>query len=83
MRFFFDVRNDGTLVRDELGLDLFDLQSAAGEAASVLAERAEDMFSGVLLKELSVEIRDRYGVIVLVLTLILEVMNPVFPVLIS
>lgn len=83
MRFFFDVRNDGTVVTDETGLDLFDLQSAASEAASVLAERAEDMFSGVLLKQLSIEVRNSLGTTVLIVTLLLEVIDPVLPILVA
>jgi hypothetical protein len=79
MRFFFDVRNDGTLVIDDIGLELLDLQTASGEAAAILAEKTEDMFSGVLLKELSIEIRDAFGVIAMTVTLIMRVMTPVIP----
>jgi hypothetical protein len=79
MRYFFDVRNDGTLAIDNLGLELLDLKAAAIEAASVLAERAEDMFSGVLQKELSVEIRDTFGAVAMTVTLILRHKSSVEP----
>ncbi|WP_091918022.1 hypothetical protein [Mesorhizobium sp. YR577] len=79
MRYFFDVRSDGSLAIDSIGLELVDLKAAAVEAASVLAEKADDMFSGVLQKELSVEIRDAFGTVAMTVTLILRNKSPLMP----
>ncbi|MEI5682031.1 MULTISPECIES: DUF6894 family protein [unclassified Mesorhizobium] len=79
MRYFFDVRNDGSLAIDSIGLELIDLKAAAVEAASVLAEKADDMFSGVLQKDLSVEIRDAFGTVAMTVALILRNKSPLMP----
>lgn len=75
-RFFFDVSNNGKLVVDEVGLDLNGATVAVGEAASALAEMADEMFTGSLQQQvLSVEIRGELGAAALRLTLALEVIG--------
>jgi hypothetical protein len=77
-RFFFDVSNNGTLVVDEVGLDLNGATVAVGEAASALAEMADEMFTSSLRQQvLSVEIRGELGTAALRLTLALEVIGTV------
>jgi hypothetical protein len=76
-RYFFDVRNDGALAVDEVGLELDDLTAAVGEAARALAERTEEMVEGSLRQELVVEIRSAIGPTMLRVTLTLD--HPVGP----
>ncbi len=79
-RYFFDARNNGTLVVDEVGLDLDDLTAAEREAASALAEMADDMVAGSLRQQLTVEIRETLGTASLRVTLALELICPIVPI---
>ena len=56
--FYFDVRDDGTLVADDEGIDLPDLQSAQEEAARTLAEIIRNEDSGFSAQRLALEVRD-------------------------
>jgi hypothetical protein len=78
-RFYFDVRNNGTSVLDEVGLELDDLKTAAGEAASALAEKVEEMVEGSLRQELVTEIRYLSAAPVLRVTLGLELIGNIVP----
>ena len=79
-QYFFDVRNNGTLVVDEVGLDLDDLMAAVREAASALAEMADDMVTGSLRQQLTIEIREALGAAALRVTLALELVGPIVPI---
>jgi hypothetical protein len=79
-QYFFDVRNNGTLVVDEVGLDLDDLMAAVREAASALAEMADDMVTGSLRQQLTIEIREALGAVALRVTLALELVGPIVPI---
>jgi hypothetical protein len=79
-QYFFDVRNNGTLVVDEVGLDLDDLMAAVREAASALAEMADDMVMGSLSQQLTIEIREALGIAPLKVTLALELVGPIVPI---
>jgi hypothetical protein len=59
--YYFDTRDDGTFIPDDLGLELPDLESVKVEAARSLAELARDVIPGVLQRELAVEVRDELG----------------------
>lgn len=74
--YFFDVRNNGTLICDDVGLELDDLKAAVGEAAFTLAEKTEEMVEGSLRQELAIEVRDDLGVFTLKVTLSLELFDP-------
>lgn len=77
-KFFFDVSNNGKLVVDEVGLDLNGTTQALGEAASALAEMADEMITGSLQQQvLSVDIRGEWGAAVLRLTLALEIISAI------
>ena len=78
-RFFFDVRNNGTSVLDEVGLELDDLTTAVGEAASALSEKLEEMVEGSLRQELVIEIRCSSAAPVLRVTLALELIGNIVP----
>jgi hypothetical protein len=57
-RYFFDVRNDGTDLRDEGGVDVENLQMAVREAARTLADMADEMATGKIGQEAAIQIRD-------------------------
>lgn len=82
-RYFFDVRNNGSLASDEVGLELSDLKAAVAEAAHALADSAEQMVEGSLRQELAVEIRTALHVAVLTVTLSLEFYDALIPAKIS
>jgi hypothetical protein len=71
-RYFFDVRNNGTDLRDEGGVDVENLSMAVREAALTLADRADDMATGKMGQEAVVEIRDEADRIVAEVTLNVE-----------
>jgi hypothetical protein len=75
-RYFFDVRNNGTLASDEVGLELSDFRAAVAEAAHALADSADQMVEGSLRQELAIEIRTAPYVAVLRVTLSLEFFGP-------
>jgi len=72
MRYFFDIRNDGNLAMDCIGLELSDSKAAAVEAPACLRKGPKIYFSGALEKELSIDIRDSFGVVAMAVTLILQ-----------
>ena len=58
MRYFFDTRDNGTFIEDDVGLDFADLNSVKTQAAVSLAELARDVLPGSIKRVLSVEVRD-------------------------
>jgi hypothetical protein len=58
MRYFFDTRDNGTFIEDDVGIDFADLESAKRQAALSLAELAHDVLPGSIKRVLSVEVRD-------------------------
>ena len=58
MLYFFDTRDNGALVEDDVGIDCADLDSVKREAALSLAELARDVLPGSVERVLSVEVRD-------------------------
>jgi hypothetical protein len=57
-RYFFDTRDNGTLIKDEVGFEFGDLNSVKEQAALSLAELARDVLPGSVRRELSVEVRN-------------------------
>ena len=57
-RYFFDVRNNGTTLINGDGVEVQNLQIAVREAAIALADMANDMTTGLVHPEMSIEIRD-------------------------
>jgi hypothetical protein len=57
-RYFFDVRNDGAILINGDGIEVQNLQIAVREAAIALADMANDMTTGLVRPEMSIEIRD-------------------------
>lgn len=56
--YFFDTRDGDTLIEDDEGLELPDLETVKTEAARSLAELARDVLPGSLKRTLVVEVRD-------------------------
>lgn len=58
MRYFFDTRDNGTFIEDDVGVELADLEAVKAQAALSLAELARDVLPGSFRRVLSVEVRD-------------------------
>ena len=58
MLYFFDTRDNGRLVEDDVGIDCADMDCVKREAALSLAELARDVLPGSIERVLSVEVRD-------------------------
>jgi hypothetical protein len=60
MRYFFDTRDNGTFIEDDIGIEFADLDAVKTQAAVSLAELARDVLPGSITRELSVEVRDPF-----------------------
>ena len=58
MRYFFDTRDNGTFIEDDVGSEFSDLDAVKTMAALSLAELARDVLPGSVERVLSVEVRD-------------------------
>jgi hypothetical protein len=58
MRYFFDTRDNGTFIEDDVGVDCADLNAVKALAALSLIELARDVLPGSIKRVLSVEVRD-------------------------
>ena len=58
MRYYFDIRDNGTFIEDDLGLEFADLDAVKTQAALSLAELAREVLPGSIKRVLSVEVRD-------------------------
>ncbi len=54
--YFFDTRDGDT--RDDIGLELPDLEAVKAQAALSLAELARDVLPGSMRREIVIEVRD-------------------------
>lgn len=57
MRYFFDIRENGELTRDEQGVELESLEAARQEAQRALAEMASELIRQRGVVSLVIEIR--------------------------
>lgn len=57
-RYFFDTRDNGSLITDEIGVELPTVEAAKNEAARSLAELALDVLPSKVSRDLAVEVRD-------------------------
>ncbi len=60
-RYFFDTRDNGTFIEDDVGLEYPDLEAVKAAAARSLAELAREVVPGSSRRELAVEVRDAQG----------------------
>lgn len=58
MRYFFDTRDNGTFIEDDIGIEFANLDAVKDQAAVSLAELARDVLPGSIRRVLSVEVRD-------------------------
>ena len=73
MRYFFDIIDNDSLVKDEQGGEYPDLESAKQGAAKVLAEVAVEVLPSSEGCSLAIEVRDERGDHVLTTTLTFQV----------
>lgn len=59
--YFFDSRNNGEFIKDDVGCEYPDLEMVKAEAARALAELAKEVTPRSLQRELAVEVRDEMG----------------------
>lgn len=57
-RYYFDVFSENTLTKDEIGLDLKDMNAAVAEARVALADMSREAIASAKLDELRILIRD-------------------------
>lgn len=72
-RYFFDIEDGTTSMRDAEGSELADLRTAQREAAETLVEMGRDVFRSLDHGRLSATIRDDAGRVLLTLNLTLSV----------
>ena len=58
MRYFFDTQDNGTFIRDDVGIELGDIEAVKDQAALSLAELAQEVLPGTMHRVISVEVRD-------------------------
>jgi hypothetical protein len=58
MLYFFDTRDNGTFIEDDVGIDCADLEAVKAQAALSLAELAHDVLPGSIKRVLCVEVRN-------------------------
>jgi hypothetical protein len=63
--YFFNIRDNDDFIEDEVGLAFADLEAVKIEAARALAEIACDAIPGSVRRQLSVEVRDAQGPVLL------------------
>jgi len=56
--YFFDTRDNGEIIQDDVGIEFNDLDAVKSHAALSLAEMARDVLPGSTQRELSIEVRD-------------------------
>jgi hypothetical protein len=56
--YFFDTRDNGTFIEDDVGVDCADLDAVKALAALSLTELAREVLPGSIKRVLSVEVRD-------------------------
>ncbi|MGO4523644.1 hypothetical protein AB4097_02135 [Microvirga sp. 2MCAF35] len=76
-RFYFDVREDGTVSTDQLGVECADLDAAEHEAAKGAADIAREKLQKGDAHEVVVEVRDERGFLMSTTTVSLVVRRTV------
>jgi hypothetical protein len=57
-RFYFDIRDNDKLTRDEDGVELDGVDAARREAAQTVAQMGKDVLPGTVHWELAIEVRN-------------------------
>lgn len=58
MVYFFDTRDNGDFIEDDVGIECRDLEAVKRQAALSLAELARDVLPSSMERQLAVEVRD-------------------------
>ena len=72
-RYYFDFRDNGSLLPDHHGLEFDGIDAVRSEATGALAQRAKDVLPGCVRSELGIEVRDEANTHVLEVWLRFEV----------
>jgi hypothetical protein len=72
MRYFFDIRENGNVQVDDIGLDLPGLEAAKAEAARTLGGIARDELPASERRMLSIEVRDGTGRSVMIASVVFQ-----------
>jgi hypothetical protein len=56
--YFFDTRDNDLFIKDDVGVELPDLEAVKEQSALLLAELARDVLPASLQRTLTVEVRD-------------------------
>jgi hypothetical protein len=72
-RYYFDTRDNGSVMADEVGLDLQDVEAARDEAVRGLADLARDVLPDSIRRMLSIEVKDAFKRPLLQTVLVFEV----------
>jgi hypothetical protein len=64
-RFYFDVREDGTVIPDEEGLELESLDAAEREAAVSAVDIGRSQLPHGKVREITVEVKDENGLVLI------------------
>ena len=70
--YFFDTRDNGAVVRDDIGLEFSDLQTVKTQASLSLAELAYDVLPGAERRTLGIDVRDQEDAAVMTAELVFE-----------
>ena len=71
-RYFFDWRENGTFVEDDVGVDCADLDMVKAEASMALIDAVRDLVSSVARRVMVIEVRDGSSNPILRARLVLE-----------
>jgi class 3 adenylate cyclase len=61
IRFFFDFREGGRLIGDDIGVEFSSLEAAKAEATAAMFAQAKDFFPGANRGEMQVQVRTESG----------------------
>jgi hypothetical protein len=70
--FYFDSRDNGTFIEDDIGLMYPSIETARDEASRTLAEMAREVLPGSMRRELAIEVRDERKLALLRTSLVFE-----------
>lgn len=62
-RYYFDSRDNGRFVSDEIGVEVSSLEEVKTLASTAMAELAKDVLPGSVVRRLAIEVRDELGLV--------------------
>jgi hypothetical protein len=70
--YFFDTRDNGSVMRDDIGLEFPNLRTVKTQASLSLAELAHDVLPGKDRRTLGIDVRDDHDTAVMTAELVFE-----------